>query len=259
MSMLRIVIIEDEPATARNLHFMLREMDASITLAATLDGITQSAAWLAAHPEDYDLLFMDIRLSDGLSFEIFNRVPITTPVIFVTAYDDYALRAFKTNGIDYILKPFDKPELQQALHKFRQLRGEKTADNLQWQLSQIAGQLQAGYKGYKQSFLVHFRDKLLPVAAKDIAWFYTLNETSYAQCFDTRRFTVEFTLEQLQEQLDPQSFFRANRQFIVQRRAITEVAFYFNGRLLLKTDPLAEENIIISKARVPEFKAWMNS
>jgi len=259
MSRLRIVIIEDEPATARNLHFTLREAEPETELVAMLDSVTQSAAWLAAHPDGYDLVFMDIRLSDGLSFEIFNRVQVTGPVIFVTAYDDYALQAFRANGIDYILKPFDKPELQRALQKFRQLCGDKNVDTLQLQLAQIAGQLQAGYKGYKQSFLVHFRDKLLPIATKDIAWFYTLNETSYAHCFDTRHFAVDFTLEQLQEQLDPQLFFRANRQFIVQRRAVLEIAFYFNGRLLLKVDPPSGEPIVISKARVPEFKAWMNS
>jgi len=257
--MLRIVIIEDEPATARNLHFMLHETNEPIELLATLGSITQSTAWLAAHPGEYDLLFMDIRLSDGLSFEIFNQVKVQSPVVFVTAYDDYALQAFKTNGIDYILKPFSKPELQQALHKFRQLSGTKTGDDSRLQLSIVAGQLKAAYKGYKQSFLVHFRDKLIPVATKEIAWFYTLNEVSYAHCFDARKFVVEFTLEQLQEQLDPQVFFRANRQFIVQRRAITEVGFYFNGRLLLKVEPLPDEQILISKARVPEFKAWMNS
>jgi len=257
--MLRLVIIEDEPATARNLHFMLRETDEPIELLATLGSVTQSAAWLAAHPGEYDLLFMDIRLSDGLSFEIFNQVKVHSPVIFVTAYDDYALQAFKTNGIDYILKPFNKTELQQALHKFRQLSGPKPGNDTALLLSRIAEQLKVSYKGHKQSFLVHFRDKLLPIAASDIAWFYTINEVSWAHCFDTRKFIVEFTLEQLQEQLDPQVFFRANRQFIVQRRAITEAGFYFNGRLLLKVDPLPDEHILISKARVPEFRAWMNS
>ncbi|MBS1563215.1 MAG: response regulator transcription factor [Bacteroidetes bacterium] len=259
MNPLRIVIIEDEPATARNLHFMLREIDVQTELLATLDSVTQSTGWLVDHPNDYDLIFMDIRLSDGLSFEIFNRVQVSRPVIFVTAYDDYALQAFKTSGIDYILKPFDKADLRKALNKFRQLRGMQQTNDMLQQLPAIAGQLQTGYKGYKQSFLVHFRDRLLPVAARDIAIFYTLNETSYAQCFDNRRFPVEFTLEQLQEQLDPQSFFRANRQFIVQRSAISEVGFYFNRRLLLRTTPAPDENIIISKARVPEFRAWMNS
>jgi two-component system response regulator LytT len=256
--MIRFVIIEDEPVTARNLHHTIREADEETTHLTTLESVQQSVAWLNENPTGYDLLFMDIRLTDGLSFRIFEQTTIHSPVIFITAYDDYALQAFRTNGIDYILKPFEKPDLERALQKFRKLKGQQPAQDNNLLLQKTADVFKQLSPGYKQSFLVHARDKLIPIPSKDIAWFTTTNETSWAYTFDKRRFMVEFTLEQLQQQLNPQDFFRANRQCIIQRRAITEVEFYFNGRLLLKADPATEDAVLISKARVPEFKAWMN-
>lgn len=244
---LRVAIIEDEPATARNLRHMLQDVAPEIDVLTILPGVAESVAWLNDNMQQCELLFMDVRLSDGLSFDIFSQVNVTLPVIFVTAYDDYALQAFKANGIDYILKPFDESELRQSLQKYNRLR-----DNSKMQ------QLAAQFKSYKQSFLVHNRDKLIPLSAGNIAWFYTANELVYAGTVDNKQYIIDFTMEQLQQQLDPAVFFRANRQFIVQRGAIQEVEFYFNGRLTLKVHPAPKEQILISKARVPEFKNWMN-
>jgi len=244
---LRVAIIEDEPATARNLRHMLQDIAPEVEVLTILPGVAESVAWLNNNMQQCELLFMDVRLSDGLSFEIFSQVNVTLPVIFITAYDDYALQAFKSNGIDYILKPFDETELKQSLQKYKQLR-----EPVNFQ------QLAAQFKTYKQSFLVHNRDKLIPLAAANIAWFYTANELVYAGTTDNKQYIIDFTMEQLQQQLDPGVFFRANRQFIVQRSAIQEVDFYFNGRLALKVQPAAKEQILISKARVPEFKNWMN-
>jgi two-component system LytT family response regulator len=206
-----------------------------------------------------ELLFMDIRLSDGLSFEIFSQVNLTLPVIFITAYDDYALQAFKANGIDYILKPFDEGELKQALLKFRRLRQQGGDGEEYSRLLKIAERLKDPAPVYKQSFLVHNRDKLIPLSAMQIAWFYTANELVYAGTTDNKQYIIDFTMEQLQQQLDPAVFFRANRQFIIQRNAIQEVDFYFNGRLAVNMMPAPKEQILISKARVPEFKSWMNT
>jgi two-component system LytT family response regulator len=236
---------------------MLQEIDPEIRVLTTLGSVAESVAWLDANKEHCDLLFMDIRLNDGLSFDIFDKVAVEAPVIFVTAYHDYALKAFKTNGIDYILKPFDGQELEQALTKFRKLARPGPA--AVGHLREIARHLQHSGGGFKESFLVHFRDKLVPLRAEDIAWFYTSQEVVHAQTFDGKSYIVDFTLEQLQEQLDPRRFFRVNRQFIIQRRAIVEVNFYFNGRLLVKASPAAEEKMLVSKARVPEFKTWMNA
>ncbi len=256
---LRIAIIEDEPATARNLRYLLQELEPGIEVLKTLGAVAESVEWLSANAASCDLLFMDIRLSDGQSFEIFEKVKLTVPVIFVTAYNDFALQAFKANGIDYILKPFDDDELKQAIAKFKGLRSRLPDEDQLHRLRELAGSLKAAGGGYKQSFLVHFRDKMIPLKVEDITWFYTSNELVQAQTSDNKKLNIDFTLEELQEMLDPVQFFRANRQFIVHRKAIREIELYFNSRLLVKMQPDTPENIVISKARVPEFKAWMNA
>ncbi len=253
---INIAIIEDEPATARSLKHLLQEADPQMEVLAVLTTVADSVEWLKNNNEACDLLFMDIRLSDGLSFDIFEEVQPTAPVIFVTAYNEYALKAFKKNGIDYILKPFDEEEVLQAVEKFKQLKvvpSSPVDKDLQNILKEIKIQ-----SGFKKSFLVHYRDKLIPVSAANIQWFQSVNETVNAVTADNKFYIIEGTLEKLQQELDPLQFFRANRQFIVNRNAITEVDFFFNGRLLLKVNPLSKENILISKARVPEFKEWMN-
>ncbi|SFD61883.1 two component transcriptional regulator, LytTR family [Chitinophaga sp. CF118] len=260
MSMsLRVAIIEDEPATARNLQHMLLDAAPEAEVLVILPGVAEAVSWLQQNAQQCDLLFMDIRLSDGLSFEIFSQVHITLPVVFITAFDDYALQAFKANGIDYILKPFDDGELKQALVKFNRLRNQSGGADGYAQLLKIAESLKGNPASYKQSFLVHTRDKLIPVTVAQISWFYTANEIVYAGTTDYKQYVIDGTMEQLQQQLDPAIFFRANRQFIIQRKAILEVDFYFNGRLSVKIDPPAKEQILISKARVPEFKQWMNA
>ena len=258
MNELKIVIVEDEPATARNLWHLLQTIDKTLHVSATLGSVQESVSWFKANPESYDLLFMDIRLADGISFEIFQQVKLTKPVIFVTAYNDYALPAFKNNGIDYILKPFDKQELERAVNKFRGLTENGPASDYS-QIQELLDQISHLRKSHKKSFLVHFREKLIPIETVKIAWFYTANEIVYAQLADDRQYIMEFTMEQLEQQIDPFQFFRANRQFIVNRNAITEVDFYFNGRLSIKVKPEPSEKILVSKARAPEFKNWMNS
>ncbi|BAV04246.1 two component transcriptional regulator, LytTR family [Filimonas lacunae] len=257
---LRILIIEDEPANARNLEFMLGEIDATAVIVAVLPGVEESVAWLQQHAQACDVIFMDIRLSDGLSFEIFHKVTVQQPVIFVTAYDNYALQAFKVNGIDYILKPYDQEEIKQALEKYHRLyTGSQTALPDPLQIAQLLKSLQQGKPVYKQSFLVQFREKLIPLDAAHIAWFYTANEIVHACTRENKQYIIDYTLEQLQQQLNPQQFFRANRQFIIQRNAIQEIDLYFNGRLYIKLSPEPGEKVLISKARVPEFKAWLDN
>lgn len=257
MKPLRVIIIEDEPVTARNLAHVLQTVDESIRVITVLGSVEESVSWFNEQI-DYDLTFMDIRLADGLSFDIFKQAKLSKPVIFVTAYNDYALQAFKNNGIDYILKPFDEQEVAEALDKFKSLTSQPTQEPEFSALSQLLEQMNTGQKSYKKSFLVHFRDRLIPLETNKIAWFYTANELVYAHTSDARQYVIDFTMEQLEQQLDDKLFFRANRQFIVNRKDITEVEFYFNGRLALKVKPEPPESILISKARVPEFKAWMN-
>jgi two-component system LytT family response regulator len=210
------------------------------------------------HAAECDLIFMDIRLNDGLSLDIFSKVTINAPVIFITAYNDYALQAFKANGIDYIMKPFDEKDLEQALARYRRLTSRPSGGIDVTRLQQLVATLRQA-PTFRQSFLVHFRDRLMPLTVEEIAWFYTAEETSYAVTSDNKKYIVEGTLEQLQDQLDPKAFFRVNRQFIIHRRSIVEISLYFNGRLLVKTVPESPDKMLISKARVPEFKAWMNA
>ncbi|MCJ8208820.1 LytTR family DNA-binding domain-containing protein [Mucilaginibacter sp. RS28] len=258
MNELRVVIVEDEPATARNLIRMLQDIDKRILVEAKLTSVSEAVVWFTANTTVYDLVFMDIRLADGLSFDIFNQTMIDRPVIFVTAYNDYALDAFKNNGIDYILKPFDQQEIGKALEKYKRLTGAGAPAPDRLPLKELAEQLLQLKKNYRKSFLVHYRDKLIPVESAKVCWFYTANEIVYAHVADNRQYVIDLTMEQLDKELDPEVFFRANRQFIVNRAAIQEVNFYFNGRLSLKVNPETPEKVLISKARVPEFKSWMN-
>lgn len=259
MDKIRVVIVEDEPVTARNLAHVLQNVDENIIVTISLPDVKEAVEWFNANPDNYDLVFMDIRLADGVSFDIFKQAEILKPVIFVTAYNDYAIQAFKNNGIDYILKPFDEAEIELAVNKFKRwiIQSPKNEDNQPF--AQLLAQMKSLAKPHKKSFLVHFRDKLIPVEIVKIAWFYTAHEMVYAQTTDGQQYNIEFTMEQLEQQLEPDMFFRANRQFIINRKALTEVDFYFNGRLSLKMKPEPPEKILISKARVPEFKKWVDS
>jgi two-component system response regulator LytT len=259
MNNLRIVIVEDEPVTARNLAHVLKTIDEQINIAASLPDVKDATDWFNANADGYDLVFMDIRLADGLSFDIFKQAELLKPVIFVTAYNDYAIQAFKNNGIDYILKPFDEAEIEQALNKFKRWVPQSPKNDDGPSFAQLLEQMKSIAKPHKKSFLIHFRDKLIPVETAKIAWFYTAHEIVYANTTDGHQYAVEFTMEQLEQQLDPSLFFRANRQFIINRDALTEVDFYFNGRLSLKMKPEPPEKVLVSKARVPEFKKWMDS
>ncbi|MDT3401460.1 LytR/AlgR family response regulator transcription factor [Mucilaginibacter terrae] len=259
MNELRVVIVEDEPATARNLVRMLEDTDEHILVKAKLTSVLEAVDWFKAHKGAFDLIFMDIRLADGLSFDIFNKAVIDQPVIFVTAYNDHALDAFKNNGIDYILKPFDQQEIGKAIQKYRRLTGAVYPAHDKLPLEGLADQLRQLTKLYRRSFLVHYRDRLVPVETAKIYWFYTANEIVYAHVADNRQYVIDMTMEQLYKELDTEMFFRANRQFIVNRTAIQEVNFYFNGRLSIKVSPEPPEKILISKARVSEFKSWMNT
>ncbi|GEP96655.1 LytR/AlgR family response regulator transcription factor [Chitinophaga cymbidii] len=253
MKSLRILIIEDEPVNARNLAFVLQDVDAAVEIVATLPSVDASVSWLTDNR--CDLIFMDIQLADGLSFEIFNRVNIMQPVVFVSAFDEYALKAFRANGIDYVLKPFLREDIERALDKYKRWT-QAPAD-----VTALKNMIQALQQApvYKRSFLVHYRDRLIPVPVAGIAWFYSKSEVVQACTAERKQYFIDHTLEELQQLLDPADFFRANRQFIVQRKYILEVDFYFNGRLLLNMEAPAPEHILVSKARAPFFRDWMNS
>jgi len=247
---MKVLIIEDETAAAQNLQAILREIDPSIQVLEVLESIEESADWLRNNPQP-DLLFMDIHLSDGESFRILDRVDITAPVIFTTAYDQYALEAFRLCSIDYLLKPIAVDDVKRALEKLQRLTGNERTS--------YTPRIKQAVKEYEETFLIHQRDKIIPLHRDQIAFCYTANERVMAYDFQGESYPIDRTLETLQAQLPASDFFRANRQFIIARRAVQEITVWFGSRLSLALTVETPERIIISKARVPEFKAWLRS
>ena len=248
---MRALIIEDETAAALNLKAILKEVAPGVEVAETLESVEESVEWLRANPQP-DLLFMDIHLADGDSFRIFGAVEVTAPVIFTTAYDQYALEAFKVNSIDYLLKPINSADVQRALDKLARLSSGERSDYG----SRVRTLAESRRE---QTFLVHVRDRIIPLRREEIAYCYTSNEKVTACTFDGATYPLDKTLEALQAVLPEADFFRANRQFIVARRAVKEIAVWFGSRLALHLTVETPERIVISKARVPEFKSWLTS
>ena len=249
--MMKALLIEDETAAARNLAAVLREVAPGVQIVATLESVAESIEWLRSNPQP-DLLFMDIHLADGDSFRIFGAVEVTAPVIFTTAYDRYALEAFKVSSIDYLLKPINADDVRRALEKLRRLTSGERLDYGS-RVRSLAAQRQ------EEVFLVRVRDRIIPLQRDRIAYCYTSNEKVSACDFDGETYPLDKTLEALQALLPERDFFRANRQFIVARRAVKEIAVWFGSRLTLHLTVDTPERIVISKARVPEFKTWLRA
>lgn len=248
---MKALIIEDETAAALNLLAVLKEVAPGIEVVATLESVVESIEWLRANPQP-DLLFMDIHLADGDSFRIFREADITAPVIFITAYDQYALEAFKVNSIDYLLKPLNAADLRRALEKLRRLTGDERRDY-------GARVKTMAVRQQPDTFLVQVRDRIIPLRREQIAYCYTSDEKVTACDYAGETYPLDKTLEALQTLLPEGEFFRANRQFIVSRRAVKEIVVWFGSRLSLRLTVETPERIVISKARVPEFKAWLRS
>ena len=249
---MKTLIIEDETAAAGNLLAILKTVAPAIEVVATLESVVESVDWLRNNTQP-DLVFADIHLADGDSFRIFREVEVMAPVIFTTAYDQYALEAFKVNSIDYLLKPINADAVRRALEKLRRLSGSERSDYG----SRVRSMATAGARA--ETFLVHVRDKIIPLRCDSIAFCYTSNEKVTAYDYDGAVYPLDKTLEALQGLLPEGDFFRANRQFIVARRAVKEIAVWFGSRLTLHLTVETPERIVISKARVPEFKAWLTA
>lgn len=248
---MRIVILEDETAAAINLRSILKRVAPEAEVVETLESVAEGVEWFRTHPAP-DLLFADIHLADGESFRLFEAVEITAPVIFTTAYDRYALEAFRVDSIDYLLKPINEQSVLRALEKLRRLTGLEI-EEYGTRVKRLAAARS------EQAFLVQVRDKIIPLHRDQIAYCYTANEKVTAYDFDGRSYPLDKTLETLQTLLPEADFFRANRQFIVARRAVKEITVWFGSRLSLALTVQTPERIIVSKARSPEFKAWLRS
>lgn len=251
---MNILIIEDETAAATNLQAILRKVAPTYNVITVLESIEESVEYFQNATQIVpDLVFMDIHLADGESFHIFDKVNITSPIIFTTAYDEYALRAFKVNSIDYILKPIKEEDLRRAIDKLTQLSGKERTEYQ----DRVESMVETSKRESQRVFLVHYKDKIIPLSINDIAFFYTSNEKVSAFTFKGDRYVVDRTLEVLQSTLPADEFFRANRQYIVARQAVKDIAVWFGSRLSLNLSLETPEKIIISKARVPEFKQWL--
>lgn len=250
---MKIVIIEDEQRTSDDLAETILKVSPGVQIIARLSSVKDAVAWFRKNDQP-DLIFSDIQLGDGLCFEIFRKHPVSTPVIFCTAFDEYALTAFKAHGIDYILKPFDEQTIAGALDRYKELERKFLGNNQQ--IEKIL-QLFENRKNQKQgSVLVYHKDKILPVKLEDIALFYIEHEITYLITFGQKSFTIGKSLEEL-EVITGISFYRANRQYLVNRKAIKEASQYFARKLSITLSILFSETITVSKVKVPDFLNWL--
>lgn len=250
---MKIVIIEDEAPAARRLANLVKECRPGVEIIGQFDSVETAAGWLGENPAP-DLAFMDIQLADGLSFEIFETVKISFPVIFTTAYDEYALKAFKVNSIDYLLKPIDKTELARALDKFDGLKKQpgNSAD--------ISELLKSFNKPqFKTRFLVKQGQRLIPISTEEIAYFFAEDKLVFLVTAQRNKYAVDYTIEQLESQLDPQKFFRANRKVITSVQAVKDIHLSFNGKLKIYLKPDFSEEVFVSRERAADFKAWLGN
>jgi len=252
--MTRILIIEDEQPAGEYLTQLIKKIDSNAEILDILESVEMAVNWLSNNPVP-DLIFLDVQLGDGTCFQIFEQISIGCPVIFTTAHDEYAMRAFKLNSIDYLLKPIRQESLKFSLDKYYQLNEENAINKVKYLEELMYSQI-LSKKSPRRSFLVPFRDKLIPLKDVDFAWLTIRNGVVVATLHDDRNFVVDKSLEELENQLEPANFFRANRQFIIARECIREIELYFNGRLLVRTSPVSTNQILISKERVPVFKKW---
>jgi two-component system, LytTR family, response regulator LytT len=248
------IIIEDEKPAARLLQRKLDKLNVEVDVM--LHSVEEAIAWFSSnkHP---DLIFLDIQLSDGLSFEIFDAIEIRSAVIFTTAYDEYALRAFKLNSIDYLLKPIDEDDLEVAVSKFKVRLPKK--EIVQLDFEQIKKMLSNPFeKRYKKRFTIKIGQHLKVITTEEIECFFSENKGTYIHTFDNRNYLLETTLELLEQELDPAAFYRVNRKFIVPFKAIKEIVMYSNSRLKIILPTYKEDEVIVSREKVTPFKNWID-
>ncbi|MBL7857050.1 MAG: response regulator transcription factor [Cyclobacteriaceae bacterium] len=252
---MNVLIIEDEPQAAKRLTTVVKSLEPDAVVLASIDSVRQAVHWLRNHPSP-DLIFMDIQLADGISFLIFEQCEVASPVIFTTAYDEYALRAFKVNSIDYILKPVDKDELGLALKKYHTLG--KKGNDVGKMMESIGKTVQLLTRKYKTRFVIRVGEHLRSIEVSDIYFFFSLEKTTFTQTREGRKHILDFTLDQLENLLDPDRFFRINRKYIVAADAIQDMISYTNSRLKLVLKTSDDTEIIVARERVQEFKEWLD-
>ena len=253
---MRVIIIEDEQLTAQKLVGLLKELMPDAVVMGVLQSVSESIEWFGNNLMP-DLVFMDIHLADNLSFSIFDSVEITCPIIFTTAYDEYALKAFEVNSIDYLLKPISRTSLQRALDKLKRFSASWQPQENAKLIKKVADTILRGNAAYKSSLLVSVRDKLIPVKTGSIAAIYLEDRNAVAIQFDGTKCRIGGLLDDLMKQLDPAMFYRANRQFIVSKAAVTDLTTWFGNRIVVNLTVPVPERIIVSRTNVQELKKWL--
>jgi two-component system, LytTR family, response regulator LytT len=255
--MIKALVIEDEDLAANRLINLLQQIEPDIDIAGPIDSVEQTILYLQKNQQP-DLLFLDIQLADGKSFSIFDQVKVNVPIIFTTAYDEYAIRAFELNSIDYLLKPVSLEKLRAALDKFKKISAYYQHDNFNGQLNSLLQSIKLQAEPtYKTRFLVNKGDVLLPITVDETAYFYAEDKAVFLVTAENKKYLINFSLEELEDKLDPKLFFRVNRQFICSIKAIFKAHNYFNYRLKLALQPEPGTEVIVSKSKTSEFKAWM--
>lgn len=260
---MQVFIVEDEPLAVKKLVRLLEEVAFDLKVAGTAGSIRAAVEWLESNPAP-DLIFLDIELSDGQSFEIFQRTRVKSPVIFVTSYDEFALQAFKVNSVDYLLKPVQREDLTNAIAKYRDLKAQYARDvspisaSIESLLMSLAGgQTVPAQPQYRTRFLVKHLQKYVTVEVADIAYFWSEGRVNFFKNRAGQKYLVEYTMEEIEAMLDPRDWFRVSRQFIVSVPSVAEIHPFFNNRLKLYLHPKEPEEVTVSRERVADFKVWL--
>ncbi len=254
---MKIIIVEDEALAAERLSDLIRQYDQEIEVLALIDSVEDAVEWFGNH-EPPQLAFFDIQLADGLSFEIFEQTNIKCPIIFTTAYNEYALRAFKVNSIDYLLKPIDADELSKAFDQFFLLQQKTKSPPVAPSAEMLQEVLQMIQRKYKTRFVVKAGHQLLSIPIEEIAFFYSEHKTVWVKTIQGKKHALDYTLEQLEALVDPQIFFRLNRKYLAAYPSIIQATAYSNSRLKIKLQDNDEEEIVMSREKVGAFKRWLD-
>ncbi len=258
---MKVLIIEDEPLSARRLKNMLSALRPDITIAAVISSINDAVKWLEQQTAP-DLILMDIELSDGKSFEIFSQVQVSCPIIFITAYDEYALKAFQVNSIDFLVKPVSEEDLLQSLNKLEAMRSLFQKEPISFHsLTDLIGSLQQQLKSktYRERFLVKVGQRFITIETGDIAYFYSVEKMVALVTFNFKEYILDYSLDELEKMLVPKDFYRANRQFIISPAAIESMHMGFNGKYSLRLHSAQKTELTVSREKAGEFKGWLGA
>ena len=254
---MQVLIIEDEKPAARHLTALLQRCDPAIIVLDRIDTVKKAVYWFQHHKAP-DLTFMDIQLADGLSFTIFEQTAVTSPVIFTTAYDQYAVQAFKVNSVDYLLKPIGADELAQSIQKFRQIHRSSPVASPATDLTQIQQAINMLAQQHKSRFVVKVGEHIRTIATADILYFHSQEKATYAQTQSGRQFIIDYSLEQVEAVVDPQRFFRISRRYLVSLEAVRDIITYSSNRLKLVLEHSDDQDVVVSRDRVADFRRWLD-